>query len=82
MEEALSLTSDEIGDRLSIAGTPEEVAERVRADIFAAGFNHVALALADCEIPRVWAGIDVPGLPSLSEQVRLIAERVLPALAA
>lgn len=82
VEEALSLTSDEIGDRLSIAGTPEEVAERVRTDIFGTGFNHVALALADREIPRVWAGTDIRGLPSLSEQVRLIAERVLPAVAA
>jgi hypothetical protein len=27
-EDALSLTSDEFGDRLSIAGTPEDVAER------------------------------------------------------
>jgi alkanesulfonate monooxygenase SsuD/methylene tetrahydromethanopterin reductase-like flavin-dependent oxidoreductase (luciferase family) len=30
VERALSLTTDEIGDRLSIADTPEEVAKRVR----------------------------------------------------
>jgi 5,10-methylenetetrahydromethanopterin reductase len=78
VEAALSLTTDEIGDRLSIAGTPEEVAERIRADVFGAGFDHAVLALSDREIPRIWAGSDIPGLPTVSEQVRLIAERVLP----
>jgi 5,10-methylenetetrahydromethanopterin reductase len=82
VEQALSLTSDEVGDRLSIAGTPEEVAERVHTDVFAAGFNHAVLALADREIPRIWAGTEIPGLPTLSEQVRLISERVLPLVAA
>ena len=41
-------------------------------------FNHVVLALADREIPRIWAGTEIPGLPTVSEQVRLIGERVLP----
>jgi 5,10-methylenetetrahydromethanopterin reductase len=76
--QALSLTSDEIGHRLSIAGTPEEVAERIRTDVFDAGFDHAVLALADREIPRIWAGTEIPGLPTQSEQVRLLAERILP----
>ena len=79
--EALRRTPDELADRFCIAGTPEEVAERIRRDIFDAGFRHVALALADAEIPRVWAGVEIPGLPTLSEQVRLVADRVLPLLA-
>jgi 5,10-methylenetetrahydromethanopterin reductase len=66
--QALSLTSDEIGHRLSIAGTPEEVAERIRTDVFDAGFDHAVLALADREIPRIWAGTEI----------RLLAERILP----
>jgi len=45
-----------------------------------AGFGHVALALADAEIPRAWAGVDIPGLPTLTGQVRLIGERVVPLL--
>ena len=79
--EALRRTPDEIADRFCIAGTPEEVAERIRCDVFGAGFGHVALALADAEIPRAWAGVEIPGLPTLSEQVRLVADRVLPLLA-
>ena len=79
--EALRRTPDEIADRFCIAGTPEEVAERIRCDVVGAGFGHVALALADAEIPRAWAGVEIPGLPTLSEQVRLVADRVLPLLA-
>jgi 5,10-methylenetetrahydromethanopterin reductase len=76
--EALRRTSDEVADRFCIAGTPEEVAERIRRDVIGAGVRHVALALADAEIPRAWAGVEVQGVPSLSEQVRLVADRVLP----
>jgi hypothetical protein len=46
--------------------------------VIGAGFGHVALALADAEIPRAWAGVEFQGVPSMSEQVRLVADRVLP----
>jgi alkanesulfonate monooxygenase SsuD/methylene tetrahydromethanopterin reductase-like flavin-dependent oxidoreductase (luciferase family) len=77
---ALRLTPDDLADRFCIAGTPEEVAERIRADVVPAGFGHVALALADAAIPSAWAGVEIPRLPTLSEQVRLIGERVVPLL--
>jgi 5,10-methylenetetrahydromethanopterin reductase len=76
--DALRRTTDELADRFCIAGTPEEVAERINRDILPVGFNHVSLALADAEIPRAWAGTEIPRLPTLSEQVRLIADRVIP----
>ena len=76
--EALRRTPDELADRFCIAGTPEEVADRINREFLPAGFNHVSLALADAEIPRAWAGTEIPGLPTLSEQVRLIADRVIP----
>jgi hypothetical protein len=37
-----------------------------------------SVALADAEIPRAWAGTEIPGLPTHSEPVRLIADRVIP----
>jgi 5,10-methylenetetrahydromethanopterin reductase len=79
---ALRATPDELADRFCIAGTPDDVAERIRSEILPAGFSHVSLALADAEIPRAWAGREIPRLPTLAEQVTLIAERVLPLLAA
>jgi hypothetical protein len=42
----------------------------------------VVLALTDRRLPLDWAGIDLPGLPSLDEQVRMIGGRILPALMA
>ncbi len=80
--EALRRTPDDLADRFCIAGTPEEVAERISAEILPTGFQHVSLALSDAAIPRAWAGIDIPGLPTMSEQVQLIADRVLPLLGA
>jgi 5,10-methylenetetrahydromethanopterin reductase len=79
--DALHRTTDELADRFCIAGTPEEVAERITDDILPLGFNHVSLALADAEIPRAWAGTEIEGLPTLSEQVKLIAARVIPLIA-
>jgi 5,10-methylenetetrahydromethanopterin reductase len=59
----------------------EEVADRINRDVVPSGFNHVSLALADAAPPRAWAGTEIPGLPTLSEQVRLIADRVIPLIA-
>jgi 5,10-methylenetetrahydromethanopterin reductase len=49
--------------------------------VLPSGINHVALALTDRGLVREWAGLDLPGLPTLEEQVRLIGERIAPALA-
>ena len=59
--DALRRTPDELADRFCVAGTPEEVADRINRDFLPAGFNHVSLALADAEIPRAWAGIEISG---------------------
>ena len=78
--EALRLTPDELADRFCIAGTPEQIVERLSADVLPSGIEHVVLALTDRTSVRAWAGIDVPGLPSLEQQIRLIGERIAPAL--
>jgi 5,10-methylenetetrahydromethanopterin reductase len=80
--EALRLTPDELADRFCIAGTPEEIVDRIRTDVLPSGINHVTLALADRQLALDWAGIDLPGLPSLDEQVRLIGTQILPPLLA
>jgi 5,10-methylenetetrahydromethanopterin reductase len=80
--EALARTPDELADRFCIAGTPEEVAERIRSDVIPSGINHVTLALADRRMALDWAGIDLPDLPLLDDQVRMIGTRIAPALTA
>jgi 5,10-methylenetetrahydromethanopterin reductase len=79
--DALARTPPELADRFCIAGTPEEVADRIRADVLPSGIDHVVLALADRQIALDWGGIDLPDLPSLDDQVRLIGKRIVPALA-
>jgi len=81
VSDALARTSDDLADRFCIAGTPEEVADRIRTDVLPSGINHVTLALADRRMALDWAGIELPELPLLDDQVRLIGRRIVPALA-
>jgi 5,10-methylenetetrahydromethanopterin reductase len=76
---ALELTTEALAERLSVAGTPEEVAERI-ATVAAHGFGHVSLTFADPTLVRGWSGHQPTGVPSLAEQLRLVAEQVRPAL--
>jgi alkanesulfonate monooxygenase SsuD/methylene tetrahydromethanopterin reductase-like flavin-dependent oxidoreductase (luciferase family) len=78
--EALRRTPDELADRFCIAGTPEDIVDRIRADVLPSGINHIVLALTDRGLARDWAGLDIPGLPPLEDQVRLIGTRILPEL--
>ena len=47
----------------------------------AAGLTHALVSFADPFTLRSWADVEVAGLPSLVEQVRLFGEEVLPELA-
>jgi 5,10-methylenetetrahydromethanopterin reductase len=80
VERALELTTPEIGDRLSIAGTPNHWIERIRADVAPHGYNHIALGLVDPSLIESWSGQRVDGLPDLAGQLELFATQVVPAL--
>ncbi len=82
VERALELTTPEIGERLSIAGTPQDWIERIRADIAPHGYNHIALGLVDPCLVEGWSGRHVDGLPDLRGQLELFATEVVPALQA
>ena len=79
---ALDLTSAEIGNRLSIAGTPTEWIERIRAEVVPHGYNHLALGLVDPGLIESWSGRRIDGIPELSGQLELVASDVVPHLAA
>ena len=76
---AIEMVTPELADRLSVAGTPEECAEQVMRDIAPAGINHLILGLADGPLVEQLSGHTVDGVPSISEQLRLVAERLMPA---
>jgi len=79
--EALRLTADDLADRISIAGTPEEWVERLRADFLPSGLDHLIVVPADPFLTHSWAGVQIDGLPDLAGQLRLLHDEVMPAVA-
>lgn len=76
---AVELFRPELAERLSVAGTPEECVEKIKTDIEPAGVDHMILALSDAHLVQFFSGEAVPGVPGIQEQLRLVAERVMPA---
>jgi 5,10-methylenetetrahydromethanopterin reductase len=79
---AVELTSPELGDKLSISGTPEECVAKLKEeeDILPTGINHVVAAITDPYLVNAFTGITIDNCPDASGQLDLIAERVVPAL--
>ena len=78
---AVELFKPEYAEKLSLAGTPEECVEKIKADIQPAGVNHMILALADASLVKLFSGEEVENVPNISGQLRLVAERMMPAFA-
>jgi 5,10-methylenetetrahydromethanopterin reductase len=77
---AINMFSPEMAEKLSVAGTPEECAEQIRRDIQPAGINHIILALADAPLVEFFSGQSIEGVPPIKDQLRLVAERMMPEL--
>lgn len=78
---ALELTTPELGEKFSVAGTPDEVAGRLQRDIISTGVNHIIGAVVDPYLVKAFTGIDIPNAIDTHAQLRLIRDRVMPALA-
>lgn len=78
---AVRRATPELGEALTIAGTPEECADRIRADLVDAGIDHVLLALVDPTVAEIAAGTRPDGLPDARRQLQLIHDHVFPAFA-
>ena len=77
---ALELTTPELGEKFSVAGTPEEVVERLQRDILSTGVNHIVSALVDPYLVKAFTGVDIPDAVDTHAQLRLIRDRVMPAV--
>ena len=80
VQKALDLTSPELGEKLSIAGTPEECVEKLQRDILSTGINHVVAAITDPYLVKAFTGRDIANCPDSFGQLQLIHDRVMPAL--
>jgi 5,10-methylenetetrahydromethanopterin reductase len=76
---AVELFRPEYAEKLSVAGTPDEVVEKIKTDIRPTGVNHMVLALSDAALVKLFSGEEVPNVPDINGQLRLVAERVMPA---
>jgi 5,10-methylenetetrahydromethanopterin reductase len=76
---AIELFRPELSEKLSIAGTPEECVEKIKSDIEPAGVNHMILCLTDAHLVEFFSGEKVAGVPDIQGQLKLVAERVVPA---
>lgn len=78
---ALDDTPVELGDALSVAGTPDDWVCAIEERMIPAGFNHLLVTFADPFLVESWSGTRIDGLPSLEEQLRLFHAEVMPSFA-
>ena len=76
LDKALELTSPEVAEKLSIAGTPEECVAKIK-EIESTGVNHMILCITDPHIVKAFTQRDVD-VPDVNGQLNLIAEQVMP----
>ena len=76
---AIAAFTPELAERLSVAGTPEECVEKIKRDIEPAGVNHMILALTDAHLVEFFSGEKVANVPGVNDQLKLVAERMIPA---
>jgi 5,10-methylenetetrahydromethanopterin reductase len=79
---ALAATPDEVADRIMVAGTADDWVRWLTETYAPAGLTHALVSFTDPFTLKAWAGIEIEGLPTLGEQVRLVGEQVLPELRA
>jgi len=80
VKKALDLTSPELAEKVTVAGTPEEVVEKLRTNIISTGVNHVICAITDRYLVKAFTGNDLEAVPDTPTQLRLIHDRVMPAV--
>lgn len=78
---ALENTPIELGEALSVAGTPRDWIRVIEERMIPAGFNHLLVTFADSFLVESWSQARIDGLPSLEEQLRLFQAEVMPAFA-
>ena len=74
---SIDATTPEIGDTLSVAGTPDECVAKLK-DIVAGGANHLILAITDATLVKTFMGRDIEGVADVNTQLRLIHDKIMP----
>jgi len=80
MAKGIELTTPDLAERLSVAGTPEECVAKLQ-EIAAAGINHMILAITDKDLVKALMGREIDGVPDVNTQLQLVHDKVMPAFA-
>src|SRR5918997_304140 len=80
LAKGIELTTPELAEKLSFAGTPEEVTAKIK-EIEPTGVNHLIAAITDASIVKTFTGRELPGVATVEEQLQLIHDEVMPAFA-
>lgn len=78
MARGIELTTPDLAERLSIAGTPEEVTAKIKDQIEPTGVNHMILAITDAALVKALMGRELEGVPDINSQLQLVHDRVMP----
>jgi 5,10-methylenetetrahydromethanopterin reductase len=79
LAKAIELTTPEITEKLSLAGTPAEVRDKIDSEIAPTGVNHMICAITDAGLVKSFTGRDLEGVPDVDGQLRLIHDELIPA---
>jgi 5,10-methylenetetrahydromethanopterin reductase len=77
LAKGIELTTPEVAEKLSFAGTPDEVTEKIKA-IEPAGVNHLIAAITDASLVKAFTGRSLEGVATVDEQLRLLHAEVMP----
>ena len=80
LAKGIELTTPELAEKLSFAGTPEEVTAKIK-EIEPTGVNHLIAAITDASIVKTFTGRELPGVATVEEQLQLIHDEVMPEFA-
>ena len=80
LAKGVELTSPELAERLSVSGSPEECAAKIRDEIAPSGVNHMILAITDRSLVKAFTGMDIEGVADTDTQLRMIHDEVIPAV--
>ena len=80
LAKGIELTTPEIAEKLSFAGTPEEVTAQIK-EIEPAGVNHLIAAITDASMVKAFTGRELAGVATVEEQLQLLHDEVMPAFA-
>ncbi len=81
MARGIELTTPDLAERLSIAGTPEECVAKIKDQIEPTGINHMILAITDAALVKALMGRELEGVPDINAQLQLVHDKVMPAFA-